>query len=194
MTKRLGAFLAALVAFACGQYLEATIRLSDSLGTLAVPRCLAYNSTNNTVYVGGEHGNCVVAIDGATNQKIARIPVGFAVYAILYNQQENKVYCADYHADNVIIVNGATNRVTSVVPVGDCPYALGFNPLENKVYCGNFVSDDVTIIDGRQDSILATVHTGVNPWAFCCATRWPCAGTPAVTRSTAPISQAMTLP
>ena len=47
-----------LLAAASGQWLEATIDLGDSLGGLIHPHCLAYNSTENTIYVGGESGRC----------------------------------------------------------------------------------------------------------------------------------------
>ena len=72
-----------LVVFCClsavsGQWLETTIYLPDSLGGLTHPQCLVYNTTNNTIYVGGQYGDCVIAIDGATNQRIARIPTGRA--------------------------------------------------------------------------------------------------------------------
>ena len=73
---RAGRPLAVLLAVCCclsaahSQWLEKTIYLPDSLGPLTGLRCLVFDSANNTVYVGGERGNCVLAIDGATNQKI----------------------------------------------------------------------------------------------------------------------------
>ena len=54
--------LFSLAATAAAQWLETTIYLPD----MRSPHCLTYNSTNNTVYVGG--GNCIVAIDGVTNK------------------------------------------------------------------------------------------------------------------------------
>jgi len=48
-----------------GQWLEQTIYLPDSLSGLVGPTRLVYNSANNTIYVGGEYGDCVIAIDGA---------------------------------------------------------------------------------------------------------------------------------
>ena len=100
-----------LCAVGAGQWFETLIDLRDSLGGLANPRCFAYDSINNTVYVGAESGGCIVAIDGATNEKIARIPAGPKVFALCCNSRENKVYAADYLADSVTIIDAAGNRV-----------------------------------------------------------------------------------
>jgi hypothetical protein len=72
--------VAVLLALCCclsaahSQWLEETIYLPDSCSGLICPECLAYDSANNTVYVAGDGGGCVIAIDGTTNQGIARIP------------------------------------------------------------------------------------------------------------------------
>ena len=57
-----------LVTAAYPQWLEETILLPDSLGGLASPQCLVYDSANNTVYVGGESTDCEIAVDGVTSQ------------------------------------------------------------------------------------------------------------------------------
>ncbi|MCK4225932.1 hypothetical protein KAX29_03470, partial [candidate division WOR-3 bacterium] len=76
-----------LVGIANAQWLETTICISaDSVG---YPKCLAYNSTNNTVYAGGD-GGCVIAIDGETNQRIAWIPAGQAIHDLVWNSTNNK--------------------------------------------------------------------------------------------------------
>jgi len=117
---------------AAGQWLETTIWLSDSLGGVTIPRCVTYNSTDNTVYVGGESDDCVVVIDGATNQKIARITAGSGVFAFCYNPQDNKVYCADYHDDGVTVIDGTSNRVIATIPVGEAPLCSLLQPSEQQ--------------------------------------------------------------
>jgi hypothetical protein len=49
-----------VVSLVSGQVLEKTIYLPDSLSGMPNPQCLAYNSTNNTVYVGGGGGTATV--------------------------------------------------------------------------------------------------------------------------------------
>jgi len=51
------------------QFLEKTLYLPDSLGGLVGPRCLVYDSVNNTIYVGGAEGNCVIALMGPRTRR-----------------------------------------------------------------------------------------------------------------------------
>jgi YVTN family beta-propeller protein len=100
----------------------------------------------------------VLAIDGATNQKIARIPAGLGVRVLGYNSTNNKIYCANYYDGNVTVVDGATNLVITTVPaVVQGPRAFCYNPTNNKVYFANGNWDGVTVIDGVTDSVTATV-------------------------------------
>ena len=108
--------LAILLAVCClsaasAQWNEATTLVPDSFGGLQNPQCLTHNATNNTIYVGGRYSDCVIAIDGVTNQKIARIPTGMDVYDICYNLTTNKVYCANYGSNDVTVIDGAADSV-----------------------------------------------------------------------------------
>jgi YVTN family beta-propeller protein len=122
--------LCVLAALAQGQRLETTICLPDSFGGMLTPQCFTYNSINNAAYVGGEHGNCVIAIDGATNQKVARIPTGSSVSALCYNPTNNKVYSANYWpwSTSVTVIDGASNQALRTIGVGDGPGDFCHNP------------------------------------------------------------------
>ncbi len=116
------------------QWLETTIPIPDSFGVLEEPQCLAYNATNTTIYVGGRDGDCVIAIDGATNQRIARIPTGKFVLDLCYNSTNNKVYCVV--GDIVTVIDGATDSVIANVGARGT-HALSYNPINNRVYCAD---------------------------------------------------------
>ena len=77
--------------FASAQWLETTIYVPDSFCGIHNPKAFTYNETNNTIYVGG-YGNCVIAIDGATNEKIARIPAGRDIPNLCWNSINNMVH------------------------------------------------------------------------------------------------------
>jgi YVTN family beta-propeller protein len=162
--------VAVLLALCCclsaahSQWCEKTLLLPDTFGGLKSPGCLTYDSANNTIYVGG--GNCVLAIDGTTNQKIARIPAGSPA-VLCYNPTNNKVYCANLYSNNVTVIDGATNGVLATVVTGGGPAALCYNPTDNKVYSANSGSNDATVIDGATDSVVATVAAGNAPRALC---------------------------
>ncbi|MDI6765617.1 MAG: beta-propeller fold lactonase family protein [Bacteroidota bacterium] len=109
----------------------------------------------------------MIAIDGATNQKIARIPMGSGyTLALCWNPTNNKVYSANYYSDNITVIDGATNAVITSIPVGGGPYALAYNPTNNKVYCAKWYHNAVTVIDGEDNSVITTVPVGEGPRAL----------------------------
>jgi YVTN family beta-propeller protein len=108
----------------------------------------------------------VIAIDGATNAKIARIPAGSNNYALAYNPTNNKVYCAYGDSANVTVIDGASNKIITTIAVGSYPWALVYNPTYNKVYCANKYSYNVTVIDGASNAVITTIAVGDGPCAF----------------------------
>jgi len=160
------AVICLIIGLGQGQWLETTIYLPDSLSGISRPQAFTYNATNNKIYVGGEYGDGVIVIDGATNQVIATIPVGDGPCALIWNSTNNKVYCANIDSDNVTVIDGATNQVITTIPVGDAPRALVWNSTNNKVYCANIGSDNVTVIDGATNQVITTIPVGDGPRAF----------------------------
>lgn len=100
------------------QWLEQTIFLPDAVGKWAWRWCLVYDSTNNTIYVGAAAGDCVSAINGATNQRIAQVPSASDAQALCYNPTDNKVHSANHYIGNVTVIDGAADSITTTVPAG----------------------------------------------------------------------------
>jgi YVTN family beta-propeller protein len=109
------------------QWLETTIYVPDSLCGIINPQVFTYNATNNKIYVGGEYGDCLIVIDGLTNQKIAKIPAGSSIKALCYNSTDNKVYCANYWSNNLTVIDGSNDNVIITIPTGSRPRALVWN-------------------------------------------------------------------
>ncbi len=151
------------------QWLETTIYVPDSLCGILNPHAFTYNATNNKIYVGGEYGDNVIVIDGATNEKTARIPagaVGAGISSLCWNSTNNKVYCANSGSDNVTVIDAISNSVIKTIPVGSYPHALVYNPTNNKVYCANIGSGTVAVIDGDSNSVLTTIPVSNDPKAL----------------------------
>jgi YVTN family beta-propeller protein len=138
------------------------ILLPDSLGSMpdGAFSCV-YNETNNCIYVGGE--DFVFVLDGATDQKIARIPVTGSVTTMLWVPGENKVFCAHYDDTRVTIIDGSSNSVVTTIPVGVYPNCLVYNATNNKVYCANKHSRDITVIEATTNSVITTLMVGDEP-------------------------------
>ncbi|MEO0136041.1 MAG: FlgD immunoglobulin-like domain containing protein [candidate division WOR-3 bacterium] len=159
--------LSGLFSIATAQWLETTIYIPDSLCGVIEPCAFTYNSTNNKIYVGGG-GSRVIVIDGATNQKIAAIPVGVKISDLCYNPTNNKVYCANEYSDNVTVIDGATDSVITTIRVGSQPCALCYNSTNNKVYCASYYGNNVTVIDGVTNSVITTISVGDVPSTLTC--------------------------
>lgn len=146
--------LSIFLGFAQSQYLETTIYLPDSLCGVSMPYLLLYNRTNNKIYVGGEEGNVVIVIDGVTNEKIARIPVGRHIKAFCWNSQNNKVYVAS--PQKVTVIDGVSNNIITTIAIESySPYSLVYNSCENTIYsdCINAVY----VIDGGTNEVIDTI-------------------------------------
>ena len=149
-----------------GQTLEATLYLPDSLSGLEGPACFAYNSTSDRLYVGGQ-ADYVMVVDGATNRKVARVPVGVSVQAMCWNSVDNKLYCVDAWQGTLVVVDCATNAVVKRVAVGPSPGGICYNPTNNKVYCTSEDNSVVTVIDCSRDSVRAVRTVPSGPTRLC---------------------------
>ena len=102
---------------ACGQWLETTIWLPDSLAGQGWPSRLAYDSVSNAVYACGYLDDPVLAIDAATGARAARVPVGWEASDLCVNPLNQKVYSASRYSNDVTVIDVTTNRVVATVPV-----------------------------------------------------------------------------
>jgi len=79
-------------------WLETTAPIPDGLSGISHAQVLAYNSTDDLVCVGGEHGDCVIAVDRATVTEVARIPAGDDIRSpgrSSITLASNRTYCAN---------------------------------------------------------------------------------------------------
>ena len=92
-----------LCSLSVGQWREKDILLPDSLGGIAYPQAMVWDSADNKVFVGGDSG--VLVIDGATDTRVARVWTNSTVVALCYNPQNNRVYCANYESADVTVID-----------------------------------------------------------------------------------------
>jgi len=151
-----------------GQWLEKTIGLSDSFGSLR-PRAVYYVPGSNCVYVAGDDG--VIVVDAATNARVARIELDEPM-SMAFNSRDNKVYMGSAEDDSLSVIDPATHHVVSRLQVGRHPSSVCYNPTANKVYCRTgYEGDSVTVVDCSTDSVLAHIWVGWVEYPFsttCC--------------------------
>src|SRR5512137_1789234 len=115
--------VAVLAGAGSAQRLEKYVWLPDSLGGVVNPRCVACNTLNGTVYVGGQEGERAVVIDGNNSLRIAQVPTGYFTIDMCYNPVSNKVYCVNYYDDRLTVIDCATNQMIAAVNTGWGQYA-----------------------------------------------------------------------
>jgi YVTN family beta-propeller protein len=108
------------------QQLETTVFITDSFGGLKNPRCLAYNTTDNTICVDG-YSEFGAAINDSTNRRITGISIGADIHAICYHRTNKKVYCANCQSSSVSVIDGATDVALGTIEVGESPVDMARN-------------------------------------------------------------------
>ena len=152
------------------QVVEQTITLPDQYSGILSPTCVEYSPSSNLFYLGGTDGGYVIAIDGATNQKVARIETGFPVGFMGFNPVANKLYCAEWGGDDLAIIDCNSNSLLNTITFNDSSnnYSFCFNSTENKIYIADYrFNGKLHVVDGETDQLLASISSGSGP--FCLA-------------------------
>ena len=151
------------VSLAAAQRYDGVIPLPDSFGGLVFTRSIACSRTSHRLYVGGAYGNCVIAIDALTHERVARIPCGRDVRALVWDSQGDKIYAACAADSAVWVIDCAADSVVATLHVGDQPVALCLNSTNYRAYTADSASATVTVIDCATDSAIRTVRVGPGP-------------------------------
>jgi len=157
--------LAGLVAVGCllsavsAQWLETTISLPDSMSGIAAPCAAAYDPVTNTVYTGGLHVAAIAAIDGTSNEKVARVPL-YRYWDwtrdFCLDSTRNKIYCMSL-SQSVAVIDGYTNSVLSYIGTGWLPGSLCHNSVNDRIYCA--AGYGVIVIDCAGDTVTRWITT-----------------------------------
>ena len=154
-----------LTSLAYPQYLEATIKLPDTLGPLNGPYHLAWdeNPAHPRLYVGGEgdSGGVIVA-EAITCKRLARVSTG-PVKALYFVRPHGKLYVASLDADSVIVVDCATNQITSAIHSAGVVPVMQYNARNDRLYCGG---DQISVIDCAADSVVGTIPVAAAAFSY----------------------------
>ena len=118
----------------------ATITVGDK------SRGIAFDSTNNRMYVTNLADDTVSVINTANNSVIATVSVGDAPDGIAFDSTNNRMYVTNQSDDTVSVIDTANNSVIDTIPVGDAPDGIAFDPINNRMYVTNRGDDTVSVI------------------------------------------------
>ena len=123
------------------------------------PFGIAYNPSNNNIYVANAASSTVSVISGSTNSVIATPLVGRAPFWLVY-VPNNQIYVTNGESNDVYVINAATNRVVKSIAVGTEPSGMAYDPTNNSVYVTNSANNTVSVINAATDIVVSTIPLG----------------------------------
>jgi YVTN family beta-propeller protein len=152
--------------------------LSDSRPpkhALSEPFGIAFDPTNNNVYVANFGSNTVSVIDGRNNKITHAISVGTNPNQVAYDPANQEIYVSDSGSTTVSAISSTDNNIVATIatdPVTPSngeygPFWLAFNPTNDEMYVTNYnfpsSSNTVVAINSTTNTVAATVTVGQNP-------------------------------
>ncbi|HEX3783164.1 MAG TPA: YncE family protein [Pseudonocardiaceae bacterium] len=103
--------------------------------------------------------NEVQAVDTATNEVVATIPVGGDPLHLALAPNGKRLYVANAVSDTISVINTRTNTVIDTIATPTDPQAIVVTPNSKRVYVitGSPGEGDVTVVDAHTDTVLTTI-------------------------------------
>lgn len=137
-----------------------------STGIGSIPSGMAYNPTNNTIYVANSGNDTISVVDANTNTVISTISIPASNPAtIAYNTVSNTIYVTGNFSNEVYVIDCSTNLVIgSPIPVGVNPADISYNSFDNTMYIVNNNDNTVSVIDCNTNLVIGSpILIGTNP-------------------------------
>lgn len=146
--------------------IDTTTYQVTSIPTAPGSRRLCISPAGDRVYVTNWGGNCVSAIDTATQQVIATIPVGGAPMGSAITPNGEELYVCNQRDGTVSVINTNTLTVVATIPTGALCQRVVITRDGTRVFVQNGFSDSVSAIDTATHTVIATLPTGNRPWTI----------------------------
>lgn len=143
-----------MVSLAQAQWIEDSI----NVGTTQT-YSMVWNPAADVVYGIGLYA--FFAIDCATNQLIASVPLPRYGSCVAYDSADGKAYYSSQN-DSVVVIDGTTHSRLRAIAL-DWPGFLVWDPDLDRMYACQPYNNRVAVIDCLTDSVLTRIHVGASP-------------------------------
>jgi len=122
----------------------------------------------------------VSAIDVATRQRVATIPVGKGHHEMVFSDDGRVLFVTNRESGTISLIDVASRTLLREVPTGPVPIALAISPLSKSVYVADGQTGVVTVHDPVTGTRLRTIalQPGLGPLRFSPDGRWGIAVNP----------------
>ena len=150
------------------------------------PAGIAYDPTNERMYVENRNDKSISVIDTTTNKVIDTNPntpqidpimVGGEPEDIVYDPVNKRIYVANFDDNTVSVIDTTTNKVidtnpntpavTDPITVGDAPTGIAYDPVHKMIYVSNhgddLGNDTVSVIDTTTNKVVGSIRVGDEP-------------------------------
>ena len=132
---------------------------TDALG-------LAYSEFTGTLYAVHSTVNRVVAIDEASGQVTAQIPVGRTPLLMVIDERGSRGYVTNYESNDVSVIDLLSNEVVATLQTGFAPVQMEIDPDVNRLYVTHHASSHVAAIDMSALEVVARIPVGSSTHAL----------------------------
>ena len=139
-------------------------------GTIGVgtnPECLAYDPSNNYIYVANYGAGTVSVISGTNNTVISTVSVGTNPHGVAYDSSNGYIYVANSGSGTVSVISGTT--VVNTISGLSAPEGVAYDASNNYIYVSTINTSlcydpgYVAVISGT-NTVISTVSVGNNPY------------------------------
>lgn len=156
-------------------YVEYTLFLNNNTlingnyagnGSMIHPDSIAYDPSNNRIYVSNLYSDNVSVINPSTDRVITNVSGVQGPINLVWDSSNNYVYVANSESGNLSVINTATNSVISNIAVGYAQACMAYDPSNNYLYVSDYSSDIVSVINTTTNSVIDTIKVGSDPSAI----------------------------
>jgi YVTN family beta-propeller protein len=120
--------------------------------------------TRKRVFVANRSTNTVSIIDGATDTRIADVPVGASPRCIAVDPDTGFAYVTNESSGNVTVIDDS-DQVTATVQVGSHPIGIAIDRGGHRAFVANSYGNSVSVIRTTDFSVEAVLPSGPGPFA-----------------------------
>jgi YVTN family beta-propeller protein len=137
--------------------------VSSTIPVGSNPNFMAYDATDNKMFVVNTGSGSVTAINAATNAVLATIKVT-KPNDIIYNPTNDEVYVVSENL-HVVAISGSSDKIVKSisVQVDDFHQDLAYDAANGNVYVANANPGSVAEISSSTNSVIAMIKTGSHP-------------------------------
>lgn len=145
------------------------LRLSAETGALAAsvavgrePAALILDR-RGMLYVADRESRQVSVVDTARMERIARVPVGEAPFALALNAAQDRLYVANVRSGDVSVVDTLTAEPKATFHVGGMPYGVAVSEDDARLLVTNQQGGTLLVLDALDGTVRATLPVGRYP-------------------------------